>query len=207
MTAIGTVAVAVVAVWVAFYTERQADKRMRDERKHSEKRLREERERSDTRLAEERQLFQDREQFAAACAVQVTLMRGFVQSKGEDEAQQLIAVVVNHGTQTITRIVVRFSPDGESVAPARQRERLHAELNLPAEARVAQRFGPSAERGPFADRLTPWDMGITAETDLIKVRRLTEPRVTVRWTDGWGTRWQHKRGDVKKVDESAKWEF
>jgi hypothetical protein len=46
---------------------------------------------------------------------------------------------------------------------------------------------------------------MTAETDPIGVQRLIDPRVIVRWTDRWRTRWEHKRGDVQPVDESAEW--
>src|SRR6266699_2148258 len=75
MTAIGTVAVAVVAVGVALFAEWRADKRLAAERAHSDERLREERACGDARVADERRLFQEREQLAAAYAVQVTLMR------------------------------------------------------------------------------------------------------------------------------------
>jgi hypothetical protein len=204
MTAIGTVAVAVVAVAVALFAEWRAGKRVAAERAHSDEQLREERERSDARLAEERRLFQEQEQFAAAYAVQITLTRSGRIGKGEDEAERLIAAIVNHGPQTITRVEVRFSPDGGSVIPARKQNQLPVDSNLPPNV-----LGPhhvmSAEAAASRDRLTPWDTGITAETDSLGVQRLTDPRVIVRWTDRWGTRWEHKRGDVHPVDESAQW--
>jgi hypothetical protein len=28
----------------------------------------------------------------------------------------------------------------------------------------------------------------------------------VRWTDRWGSRWEHKQGDVRQIGESAIWE-
>jgi hypothetical protein len=204
MTAIGTVAVAVVAVAVALFADWRADKRVAAERAHSDERLREERERSDAQLAEERRLFQKQEQFAAAYAVQVTLMRSGSIGSAKDEAQRLIAAIVNHGAQTITRIEVRFSPDGRGVISARKQERLAVDSGLPGSPMTA-RHVRSAEAATFSDRLTPWDHGMTAETDPIGVDHLTDPRVIVRWTDRWGTRWEHKRGDVQTVDESAQW--
>jgi len=63
----------------------------------------------------------------------------------------------------------------------------------------------SAEGAAFSDSLTPWDSAMRAATDLLDVAQLTDPRVIVRWTDRWGTRWEHKRGDVRMVDESAPW--
>jgi hypothetical protein len=204
MTAIGTLAVAVVAVGVALFAEWRADKRVMAEREHGDKRLREERERGDARVAQERRFFQEREQFAEAYSLQVTLVTSSIHGAGEDQARRLIAAIVNHGAQTITRVEVRFSPDGGSVIPARKQERLPVDTNLPSNI-----MGPhhvvSAEAASFRDRLTPWDSGITAETDPIGVQRLTDPRVIVRWTDRWGTRWEHKRGDVQPVDESAQW--
>jgi len=44
MTGIGTVAVAVVAVWVALWTDRKAAQRLENERKRSDRLLKEERE-------------------------------------------------------------------------------------------------------------------------------------------------------------------
>jgi hypothetical protein len=204
MTAVGTVAVAVVAVAVALFAEWRAGKRVAAERAHSDQQLREERERSDARLAEERRLFQEQEQFAAAYAVQVTLMRSGPIGQGQDEAQRLIVAIVNHGALTITQIEVRFSPDGKSMTTPRKQERLAVDSNLPSGPYGAH-LVRSAEAETFADRLTPWDTGMTAETDPIGVQHLTDPRVIVRWTDRWGTRWEHKRGDVHPVDESAQW--
>jgi hypothetical protein len=75
MTAIGTVAVAVVAVGVALFAEWRADKRLASERAHSDEQLREERAHSAAQIAQERHIAQEREQFAEAYAVQITLMR------------------------------------------------------------------------------------------------------------------------------------
>jgi hypothetical protein len=195
-TAVGTIALAVLtlAAVVTTIVITVQDRR----------RFREERGRSDKQIAEERRIAREREQFAEAYAVQVTLVKSGIHGEGEDAARRLIAAIVNHGAQTITRVEVRFSPDGGSVIPARKQERLPVDSNLPSNV-----MGPhhvvSAEAAAFRDRLTPWDTGITAETDPIGVRHLTDPRVIVRWTDRWGTRWEHKRGDVQPVDESAQW--
>lgn len=56
MTAIGTVAVAVVAVGVAPYAERRSDRRVADERKNAAKVLSDERDRHDKEIADERAL-------------------------------------------------------------------------------------------------------------------------------------------------------
>lgn len=66
MTAIGTVAVAAVAVGVALFAEWRADNRVAGERRHSAAQLQEERKRSAAQLAEERRIDQEREQLTEA---------------------------------------------------------------------------------------------------------------------------------------------
>ena len=134
-------------------------------------------------------------------------MKGGHQGTNDDPAHRLIAAIINHGPATITRIEVQFSPEGRSVIPARKQERLGVDTNLPYSGPVAGfRHVQSAEARTFNDRLTPWDTGMTAETDPIGAQRLTDPRVIVRWTDRWGTRWEHKRGDVEMIaDDSVPW--
>ena len=73
MTAVGTVAVAVAAVWVALWTEHRAARRLKTERERSDRLLAEERERSRAQLGEERRIAREREQFTEAYAVQVVL--------------------------------------------------------------------------------------------------------------------------------------
>jgi hypothetical protein len=201
MTAIGTVAVAVVAVGVALYTERRAGVRLRAEQERSDRLVREERELGDARLAEERRIAQEREQFAAAYAVQVTFwLRGY-----------LTAAIVNHSAQTITRIEVRFSPDGSSVIPPSRQERLILDTGLPGSLQLARLMGDYPQLGQFLesagaafpDTLTPWDAGMFAQAH--EIAGLPDPRVIVRWIDRWGTRWEYKRSDVRMIDESAPW--
>jgi hypothetical protein len=55
------------------------------------------------------------------------------------------------------------------------------------------------------DTLTPWDAGLRFEADAIDGRDLENPYPVVRWTDRWGTRWEHNRGEVRQVDESKAW--
>jgi hypothetical protein len=64
MTAIGTVALAIVAVFAPIYNEWRADRRLRAEHERSDKFLAQERARGDEHLREERQLALDREQLA-----------------------------------------------------------------------------------------------------------------------------------------------
>ena len=199
-TAIGTVAVAVVAVGVALYAQWRSDKRLRAEHERSDRMLAEERALSAASLREERQLFQDRDQFAEAYAVQVVLARRAGQSK---EANRLVAKVDNHGNQTITRVEARFSPDGMNVITHRRQIRLPGHTNLPDQLKLEPPFEKAAEVATHGHWLTPWDTGMSIETDDIGVQRLRDPRVIVRWTDRWGTRWEHRRGVVQKITEGT----
>jgi hypothetical protein len=191
-TAIGTVAVAVVAVGVALFAEWRAGKRVAAERARGDKQLR-----------EERRIALERDQFAEAYAVQVMLLKS--RGAGEDEAQRLIATIVNHGTQTITQIEARFSPDGNNVITPQRQGLLPVRPDVAALVRDLPEFVWLADAGVFPDRLTPWDTGMLIETDLIGAQLLPNPRVMVRWTDRWGTRWEYKGGELRPVDESTQW--
>jgi hypothetical protein len=185
-TAIGTIALAAVTV-VAVITNIVI--------------TRQDRRRADRQLAEERRIAQEREQFAEAYAIQVTLVKGAPEGEGMDKAQELRVAVINHGGQTITRVEVQFSLDGVGTIGALRQTRLPVVSNVPVDVRAIPRFVESAEARLCTDRLTPWDTGIIAETDPIEVQRLTDPRVMVRW----GTRWEQKRGDVRIIQDGEQW--
>lgn len=121
MTAVGTVAVAVVAVGVALFAEWRADKRVTAERVHAatvladeraaaDARLKSQQEHSGAQLREERQRAQDAEQQAEAWAVEVIPdVAG-----GAGSASYLTVDVFNLGSSTITRVEAEFSLDGRA---------------------------------------------------------------------------------------------
>lgn len=202
MTAIGTVAVAVVAVAVAFVTEWRAGLRLREEQDRHDKEIADERTHSTVQLREERKLAKEREQLAEAYAIQVVLMRTLQEAP---DASRLLALLVNRSSQTITQVEARFSPDGQSLIPHRRQQRVLSYANLPPELPTDPQYVRLAEAASSSDRLTPWDAGMTIETDLIDLQRLTDPHVIVRWIDRWGTRWEHKRGEVQPIQPGAQW--
>jgi hypothetical protein len=53
--------------------------------------------------------------------------------------------------------------------------------------------------------LPPRHTGMWFETDDVRVQNLASPYPVVRWTDRWGTRWEHKRGNVQQIQEDAAW--
>ena len=110
MTAIGTVAVAAVAVGVALFAEWRADKWVAGERRHSAAQLQEERKHSAAQLAGERRIAQEREQLTEAYAVQVLMGErdtGEVADRTTGQPvplRRVAAIIINHGRYTITHI-------------------------------------------------------------------------------------------------------
>jgi len=232
MTAVGTVLVAAVAVWVAWWTDRRSGQRIREERKLGEERLKAEHERSDRQLREEhqrsdrqlederaysraqideeRRIARDREQWAEAYAVQVVPaelpppephweMMGMC---------PMAVMVVNHGKFTITGVEARFSPDGTSVVPYSSYTRLSGFLNVPKDLRGKWNDCKDVPtESAMEGVLTPWDTGIRFESTgegVLEVH-VMGPYPLVRWTDRWGTRWEHRRGEVRQVRDDDPW--
>ena len=53
--------------------------------------------------------------------------------------------------------------------------------------------------------LTPWNAGVRFESDEIHTQHLSGPYPIVRWTDRWGTRWEHKRGVMRQIRDGEQW--
>jgi hypothetical protein len=176
MTAIGTVAVAVAAVWVALWTDRRAARRLKGEHKRSDQLLAEERERSKAEIEEERRIAQEREQLAEAYAVQVALGAVNIAKNSDpgDVVKRLAVMVVNRGKLTITGIEAQFSYDGISLVQGHAAGRVSSFESVPEDLLPALALPPMA--GGFAMYeeaaepgmsrvLTPWDGGIRFESD------------------------------------------
>jgi hypothetical protein len=234
LTAIGTLAVAIAAVWVALWSERRTDKRVAAEREESARQLAGERAHSAEQLAaehahaaemlaqeqafsrdqlaEERRLALEQEQLAEAYAVQVvgaeSLFRSGqeVHSEPEEIIPGLVAIVVNHGTYVITRVEAQFHLPGNgggSLIPVNLTEWRSGYTDLHEQLRAG--LGGPPQRPMSIDRLAPWDRGIRFFTDAIATKFTLGWYPVVRWTDRWGIRWEHARGAVRQVDESAPW--
>jgi len=209
MTAFGTVAVAIAAVGIALWSERRTDRRLADERALSDKRLADERAHSDARLRDERQHAQEQEQLTEAYSVQVVMgdmpagPKDDVYEQHDDSAKCLTAVVVNHGKYTITKVEARFRlSDGNELSRCLSK-RISGWSDLPDE--LTSGLSPSASHGFPGVTLTPWDAGLRFESDPIGVQHLGSEHPVVRWTDQWGTRWEHRRGEVRQVEDSSIW--
>lgn len=216
LTAIGTVGAVIVAVGIALWTEYRSDKRIKEERARSDRMLAEQREQEKAavederahgraQLEEERRIARERLQLDDAYRVQVVLAQRSGDSSGE--TMRLAAMVVNRGSYTITRIEAQFASGtspGNSITPHHSYERLSSVVTLPTELRGG--WAAAAER-PLSGVLTPLDLGILFMTDQIHRNHLGSPYPIVRWTDHWGTRWEHKRGTVRRVGETDPWEL
>lgn len=205
LTAIGTLAVAVAAVGVAFFAEWRAGVRVAAERTHSAKvlaneraaadaRLRVQQELSDAQLRRERDLAREQEQLAEAWAVEV-----IPKVSMDSQTCSLGADVTNLCSFTITRVEARFSPDGKSLVPHEQAERLH-ELDAGAFGGLHASFSLSGYQG-----ILTRGTAIRFWSDRLDRAVMADPYPVVRWTDRWGQRWQHRKGDVFRIDESEPW--
>jgi hypothetical protein len=219
-TALGTVAVAIVAVSVALYADWQADRRVRAERAHSDKVIAEERALAEKRLAEqlahseaqlrnERQHAQEREQLAEAYAVQVVAARTSPKTvfanfevAPENPVECPMAVVVNHGHYAITEVEAKFS-NGQAIYPIWEMRHLSSFTKLPPDLAVAP-SGPwdIHSGGPV---LTPQDPGMRFTGTRMALGELIGVYPILRWTDWRGIRWEHRKGVVSQVDEDAAW--
>lgn len=177
LTAIGTVATAIVAVGVALRAERRVDKRLR----------------------EERQLYQDREQRAQASAVQVLLVR---KESVQPKTSILMAIVTNHGRETITGLQARYSLDRSSILTFARSQRVASHLNLHPDLSAGVK---PVESAAYAASLTQWDIALDFESDPTSDDRLGDPVALVRWTDRWGTTWESRRNEIRKVDPGSEW--
>lgn len=204
-TAVGTIALAaatLIAVVTTIIITAQ-------ERKRADERLGEERGHSATQLEDERRHAREREQLAEAYKVQVVLGEkaageptDSTYEEPDESVRQLVAIVVNHGAYTITRVEAQFSYDGNSLNSHRRTEHLSGFQGMAHGLRSGWEPTAGSRRG---STLAPWDAGMRFESDRVHEKFLAGPYPVVRWTDRWGTRWEHKHGEVKQVDESTQW--
>jgi hypothetical protein len=151
----------------------------------------------------------EREQLAQAYAVQVVLTQR--RAEGAEVNQygdklpppvwRLTAIVVNHGSYTISRIEAQFCIGNSMTSPHRF-ERMPSFNSLPTELRSGEQPTPEI---PLRGVLTPFDRSIRFETDDIHEKHLVSPYPVVRWVDHWGTWWEHKRGVVRPIADAEPW--
>lgn len=213
LTGIGTVAVAVLAVGVALYAERRADKRVAAERAHSAKVLAEERKLADDRLLkqmqhsdaqvlQERNRGVDAEQHAQAWAVEI-LPGSAAADSDESDTSYMTVLVSNLGTRTITRVEAHFSPDGRNLVAHARVERIST--RTPISPSPGQPLGPEGRFSvAYSGILTPGSR-MRFWSDEVSDRHLSASFPVVRWSDWLGQTWQHRKGTVRKIGENEPW--
>lgn len=234
VTAYGTLGIAAVAVLVALLSEwlinkRLAEERIRhaeetaEERKladdrlaaqqlHSDAQLRAEREAADARIQEERTRAQEREQYDEAALIQVTEARMTPEAWGSQitstpdvPIQCPAAIVVNRGRYTITRLQAQLclSSSGNYSLQSYGKRELFSSLAVLPDTLTTGLAGEG--RDVWGDTLRPADIGMRFSSDAIAERHLFGSYPIVRWRDRWGTWWEHRRGEVRQIDESEDW--
>jgi hypothetical protein len=187
VTAFGTLAAATAAVWIALWSDWHTGRRIRAEH----------------------QITREREQLTEAYGVQVVL--GERSTDGEADAygdpdgsvRRLAVMVVNRGSFTITGIEAQFSYDGKSLVSHARYRRLSGFGQV--RELLHKDWIPSSERAMY-EILTPLDAGIRFESDEVHMQNLKNPYPLVRWTDRWGTRWEHRLGQVRRISDGQDWE-
>jgi hypothetical protein len=110
--------------------------------------------------------------------------------------------VSNHGGYTITRLEAQFSYDGKSLTTHRKYKRESGFDDIDESLRKG--WWESDEEAAYGV-LTPWDQGIRIESDAVHEQFLKNPYPLVRWTDRWGTRWEHRLGQVRRIRDDESW--
>jgi hypothetical protein len=208
MTGFGTVGAVIAAVGIALWAEWRSGKRLKAEQERSDRLIAEEREHGRAQVDEERRITREREQLAEAYQVQVVLAQRPTggpdqDSQPDDSIRRLAVMVVNRGPYTITGIEVRFSYDGRSLVGHHAYKHLWGYAKIP-EGLLPPGWQASDEHAGYGV-LTPWDGGLRFETDTVHVKFLSRPYPLVRWTDRWGTRWEHRRGEVRQARDDEPW--
>jgi hypothetical protein len=198
--------------------EWRAGIRVRDEREHSAKVLADERKAADDRLRAqmdhsaaqlqaEHDLAREQEQLDQAYAVVVVLGERedagpVFEDVGDSDVRTLVLMIANKGKYTITRVEAQFSPDGQSLLPHDISTPITDLDKLPDVLRAGQ---PGRTEWAYGNVLTSWDAGMHFEAQGIHKKHISAPYAVVRWTDRWNQRWEHKRGQVQRIDESYPW--
>jgi len=232
LVAVVAVGVALYAEWRAdkrLAQERaRHDKEISDERRLSEKRLAEQHAHSEAqlakqlahsdaqfadqqvlteaRLAEERRQARAAEQLAEAWSVEVaggrvSLPGGYTGPDAPMDVQQHpVVVLVNKGHYTITRVDARFSEGRGIIGQViTQPFADFSELPHTLARDIVGEIG-----NVYLGVLTP-GAAMRFVGSPMTVRDLGTVYPIARWTDRWGTHWEHKQGQVRQVADSEQW--
>lgn len=188
VTAIGTVATAVVAVWIALRSERKGQELVTNER-HAQR---------------------SREALTEAYRVQVVQAYKRTDDGPVDEygdpvgsVRQLAAMVVNHGYFTVTNVHARFVfAERSGVVTPERSVYVPGTDGLPDS--LTQGWAES-EAYVMEGILTPRGTAIRFESPVVPEHALENPYPLVRWRDQWGTCWEYRLGGVRPIGDDDEW--
>lgn len=115
--------------------------------------------------------------------------------------EQAVAIVVNHGRYTITRVEAQICLSG-TLTSYDTTEHFSSYYSLP-DPLIRDMVWEARDRS--LSTLTPADLGLRYTTDVMATKFLVGNYPIVRWTDRWGTLWEHKQGVVRQVAEGEQW--
>jgi hypothetical protein len=180
-TGIGTIALAVMtlaAVVTSILLARQDRRRFEDERRHA----------------------REQEQLEEAWAVHADMAQTVYHGQNAEPARILWATISNRGRFTITRLEARFSMDGRAVIMPEKSER-----DMSADYNGQLGMGLLREEGAMSGILRGWGETMRFQSEVLPTAQLKDPYALVRWTDRWGTRWEHRLGGVHRVGSDEVW--
>jgi hypothetical protein len=187
--------------------EKAAEARLKIQLEHSDEQLGQEREAADARLRDEREFARDREQWEEAYKIQV--LQGerdggpptdSIYEETDGSLKVYGAIIINGSAYTITGVDARLRLADRSVVQFAGSERVTGARRLPDQ--LSDGMEGLLEALSHGDRLAPWDVGLRFYSDPMP---LTVWFPIVRWTDRWGTRWEHRQGVVRKTEEGEDW--
>lgn len=193
LTAIGTVATAVVAVGIALWSNWTTGKLVSTERK---------------RNAGERKAETERDQLSQAYLVQVALGQKDEEvppggHRGPNDGLRRLAVmVINGGYNVITKIEVHFSYDGKSLVPQSSYQWMPGFHDVTQQ--LVDAGWESLPEAPIRGVLVP-NQGVLFKSDTVHAQLLMDPYPIVRWSDRYGTRWEHRLGKVRRIRDDESW--
>lgn len=200
MTAIGTVALAAVTVGAIIITIVIT---------------KQDRQRADSQLVTERRRTQDSEQLGEAHAVQVLLRERRVEPEDtvwgtavsvDSQARILAAIVINHGKYSIDRLQAKLNLRERPLQPFISCVRVPDTRKLDEELKAGTNAVIDADSLQM-DLLTPWDLGMRFESEILDRTQIPLSYPIVRWRDRWGQHWERTASQIRQISENEPWEL
>jgi hypothetical protein len=184
-----------------------ANDRLKVQREYADAQFTDERAHSARQLEEERRIAREREQFAEAYKIQV--LQGErdggppiepIYEETDGSLKVYGAIIINGGAYTITDVDARLRLADGRVERFAGSERVTGTRKLPDQ--LSDGMVGLLEALSHSDRLAPWDVGLRFYTDPMPLM-VWYP--VVRWKDRWGTHWEHRKGEMRQIEEGEDW--